>query len=130
MTRFALFRSLAVAVGAISLATACGGGPSTPSENLAADQTLRFAIIDQPTSPDPAHVDSAVDITFLSEVFTGLSTSDNTLKIISDGTTGMPDISADGKTWTFKLRKDMQFSNGDKITAKDCNRRRTRTSRR
>ena len=119
MTRLALFRSLAVAVGAISLATACGPGTSTPSENLAADQTLRFAIIDQPTSLDPAHVDSAVDITFLSEVFTGLYKFDNNLKIISDGTTGMPDISADGKTWTFKLRKDMQFSNGDKITAKD-----------
>src|SRR5438128_8955080 len=71
MTRSSLSRSLAAAVGAIALVTACGGGGG-PSENLAADQTLRFAIIDQPTSLDPAHVDSAVDITFLSEVFTGL----------------------------------------------------------
>ena len=119
MTRSALFRSLAGALGAVSLVAACGGGGGTTSETLAADQTLRFAIIDYPTSLDPAHVDSAVDITFLSEVFTGLYKFDNNLKIISDGTTGMPDISADGKTWTFKLRKDMQFSNGDKITAKD-----------
>src|SRR5438477_607951 len=77
MTRSALFRSLAGALGAVSLVAACGGGGGTTSETLAADQTLRFAIIDYPTSLDPAHVDSAVDITFLSEVFTGLLLADS-----------------------------------------------------
>src|SRR2546430_16157921 len=72
MARSALFRSLAGALGAVSLVAACGGGGGTPSENLAADQTLRFAIIDQPTSLDPAHVDAAGDNTFLYEGFTGL----------------------------------------------------------
>lgn len=117
MTRRPLFRSLAVALGAVAMVTACGGGPT--SSNLAADQTLKFAIIDQPTSLDPADVDSAVDITFLAEVFTGLYRFDKDLKIVPDGATALPDVSSDGKTWTFHLRKDMQFSNGDKITAKD-----------
>src|SRR5690348_10554946 len=31
----------------------------------------------------------------------------------------MPDVSSDGKQYTFHLRKDMKFSNGDKITSKD-----------
>src|SRR5947207_15212762 len=77
MTRSALFRSLAGGLGAVSLVAACGGGGCTTSVTLAAEQTLRFAIIDSPTSLDPAHVDSAVDITFLSEVFTGLYKFDN-----------------------------------------------------
>jgi len=114
-----LLRSLALVLGTVSLVgSACGPG-STTSEKLAADQTLRFAIIDQPTSLDPAEVDSAVDITFLAEVFTGLYKFTNDLKIVPDGTTKLPDVSQDGKTWTFHLRQDMKFSNGDAITAKD-----------
>jgi oligopeptide transport system substrate-binding protein len=119
MTRNVRVRSLAVAVGAIAVVAACGPGSTTQSENLASDQTLRFSMINDVTSLDPAHVDAAVDITYLYEVFTGLYRFDNSLNIVPDGATEKPTISADGKTWTFKLRHDMQFSNGDKITAKD-----------
>lgn len=118
MTRSPLFRTIAVALGAVFLVGACGGGTSGGS-GLAADQTFRFALSNDITALDPAHVDSAVDITFLAEVFTGLYKFDNDLKIIPDGTTGMPEYSTDGMTWTFHLRHDMVFSNGDKITAKD-----------
>jgi oligopeptide transport system substrate-binding protein len=31
----------------------------------------------------------------------------------------MPDVSSDGKTYTFKMRKDAKFSNGDPIKASD-----------
>src|SRR5438045_8660709 len=68
MTRSALFRSLAGALGAVSLVAACGGGRGTTSENLAADQTLRFAISDYPQSLDPAHAHSAGHTKFLAEV--------------------------------------------------------------
>jgi oligopeptide transport system substrate-binding protein len=71
------------------------------------------------TSLDPAHVDSAVDITYLAEVFTGLYRFDNTLKIVPSGAASMPEISADGLTWTFHLRHDVVFSNGDKVTSAD-----------
>jgi oligopeptide transport system substrate-binding protein len=118
MTRRSVFRSLAGALGAIWLVAACG--PTTgPSENLAADQTLRFSIINDVTSLDPAHVDSAVDITFINEVFTGLYRFDNQLNIVPSGATALPEITDGGKTWTFHLRKDMVFSNGDKITSAD-----------
>src|SRR5438105_13270526 len=60
MTRSALFRSLAGALGAVSLVAACGGGGGTTSENLAADQTLRFAFIDYQTSLVSAYVVSTV----------------------------------------------------------------------
>jgi oligopeptide transport system substrate-binding protein len=106
-------------LGALTLAAACGGGSTGSSEALAADQTFRFGIANDLSVLDPSNVDSAVDITFMNEVFAGLYRFDNNLKIVPYSTTAMPEISSDGKTWTFHLRKDMQFSNGDKITSAD-----------
>jgi oligopeptide transport system substrate-binding protein len=119
MTRSSTFRSLAVALGALTLAAACGGGGGGSSETLASDQTFRIGIQNDVTSLDPAHVSSAVDITFLNEVFTGLYRFDNNLKINPDGASALPTISADGLTWTFALRHDVVFSNGDKVTSAD-----------
>ena len=119
MTRNSIVRSLAAALGVAFVAVACGGTSNGSSETLAADQTFRFALQNDMTSLDPAHVDSAVDITFLAEVFTGLYKFDSQLNIKPSGATELPAISADGKTWTIKLRKDMKFSNGDKITSAD-----------
>src|SRR6202162_1146907 len=119
MTGSSKLRSLAVALGAVSMVAACGGGSSGSSETLAADQTFRFGMTDDVTSLDPAHVDAAVDITFLNEVFTGLYRFDNNLKIQPDGASALPTISADGLTWTFNLRHEVVFSNGDKVTAAD-----------
>jgi ABC-type oligopeptide transport system substrate-binding subunit len=106
-------------LGALWVVAACGGGGGGSSETLAADQTFRFGLSNDVTSLDPAHVDSAVDITFLSEVFTGLYRFDNSLKIVPSGAASMPQISADGLTWTFALRHDVVFSNGDKVTSAD-----------
>src|SRR5260370_12120760 len=119
MTGSSKFRSLAGALGAVFLVAGCGGGTPTPSETLAADQTYRFGITDDVTSIDAARVVSGVDIVVLSEVFTGLYHFDNNLKIQPSGASALPTISADGLTWTFNLRHDMVFSNGDKITSAD-----------
>src|SRR5207245_2762070 len=72
MTRSSKFRSIAAALGALSLVAACGGGSSGPSESLAADQTFRFGLANDLSVLDPSNVDSAVDITFMNEVFAGL----------------------------------------------------------
>ncbi|HET6310866.1 MAG TPA: peptide ABC transporter substrate-binding protein [Candidatus Nitrosotalea sp.] len=118
MTRSSKIRSFGAVLCAAAIAAACGP-TSTPSEALAADQTYRFGITDDVTSIDPGHVITAVDIVVISEVFTGLYKFDNNLKIQPSGATALPTISPDGKTWTFNLRKDMVFSNGDKITSAD-----------
>ncbi len=119
MTGSSKFRSLAVALGALFVVVGCGGGGGGNGETLAADQTFRFGLSNDVTSLDPAHVSSAVDITFLNEVFTGLYRFDNNLKVQPDGASALPTISADGLTWTFPLRHDVVFSNGDKVTSAD-----------
>ena len=113
-------RVLAVAAAAGMVALACGGNNSGGGgETLAADQTLIFPIQDDVQTLDPGHVSSGVDITFTQELFSGLYKFDNNLKVVPDIATGMPDVSSDGKTYTFKLRKDAKFSNGDPIKASD-----------
>jgi len=41
------------------------------------------------------------------------------MEVEADIAAAMPDISSDGLTYTFKLRSDVTFSNGDKVTSKD-----------
>jgi oligopeptide transport system substrate-binding protein len=113
-------RVLAVAAAAGMVALACGGNTGGGGgETLASDQTLIFPIQDDVQTLDPGHVQSGVDITFTQEVFSGLYKFDNNLKVVPDIATGSPDVSSDGKTYTFKLRKDAKFSNGDPIKASD-----------
>jgi oligopeptide transport system substrate-binding protein len=99
----------------------CGqsGGGTTSSEQLAADQILRFALLDDVSTLDPGHVESGVDITFTSEIHAGLYGYDNDLKLKPVIASALPEVSADGKTYTMRMRKDAKFSNGDKITSKD-----------
>jgi oligopeptide transport system substrate-binding protein len=112
-------RAAAAALAAGMLALACGGDNGAGGETMAADQTLTFPIQDDVETLDPGHVSSSVDITFAQEIFSGLYRFDNNLRVIPEIATGAPDVSTDGKTYTFKLRKDARFSNGDPIKAGD-----------
>jgi oligopeptide transport system substrate-binding protein len=121
MARFRGLKALAVSVGAVFVAVACGnqGGGGGGNVTLAKDQTLRLAIQDDVEYLDPGHVSSAVDIAFTNELFAGLYKFDNDLKVVPDMATGKPDISSDGLTYTFHLKKGIKFSNGDPVTSKD-----------
>ena len=118
MRRISRFRSLAVALGAISMAVACGGGGSS-GPTLAADQTLSFPLVDDVGDLDPAHMSAAVDIDIFRNSFSGLYKFDDNLNEIPDIATGPPKISDDQKTYTFTMRHDVKFSNGDPVKADD-----------
>ena len=119
MTQSSVFRSLAAALGAVFALSACGGGPAPSSETLAADQTLSFPINDDVGDLDPARMSAAVDIDLFQNVFSGLYRFDKDLKEVPDIATKAPDISSDGLTYTFTMRQDAKFSNGDPIKASD-----------
>ncbi len=106
----------------MTLATACTlGGSSAPAEVLAADQTLSFPIGQEIGDFDPAQITltSPADVDVLRNVFSGLYRFDDKLHEVPDLAIAFPDISADGLTYTFHLRHDAKFSNGDPITADD-----------
>jgi len=121
MTRFSAFRSLALALGAVSMvAAACGGGTPTSSENLASDQTLSFPMVDDVGNLDPATMSAAVDIDIFRNSFSGLYKFDNNLNEVADiATSDKPDISSDGLTYMFKMKQNVKFSNGDPVKADD-----------
>jgi ABC-type oligopeptide transport system substrate-binding subunit len=90
-----------------------------PSELLAADQTLSFPIAKDVADLDPALISTPADVDMLRNVFSGLYKFDDQLREVPDLAVGMPDVSPDGLTYTFHLRHDARFSNGDPITADD-----------
>src|SRR6202049_4599813 len=105
------------------VATACGSGSSSSSSSsgaaLAANQVFRFPITDDIKTLDPGHVSDAVSITPVQNLFWGLYRFDDTLKEVPAIASGPPDISSDGLTYTFHMRHDVKFSNGDPVTSAD-----------
>jgi oligopeptide transport system substrate-binding protein len=93
--------------------------PPPPREQLAADQTLSFPIAQDVSDFDPALISSPSDVDILHNVFSGLYRFDAQLREVPDLALAMPTVSADGLTYTFHLRHDGRFSNGDPITAGD-----------
>ncbi|HEX2679800.1 MAG TPA: peptide ABC transporter substrate-binding protein, partial [Candidatus Dormibacteraeota bacterium] len=90
-----------------------------PSQNLAPDQTLSFPLNDDIGALDPAQMSAAVDIDIFRNVYSGLYRFDDQLNVLPDIATGPAQISSDGLTYTFKMRKDVKFSNGDPVKADD-----------
>jgi oligopeptide transport system substrate-binding protein len=113
--------TLCGALVALLAAAACSNGApgvSSPT-SLANDQTLRFAIQSDVATLDPAMIDSDAESQVAHNLFDGLLKFDNNLIVVPDIASAMPAVSPDGTTYTFKLRQDVTFSNGDKVTSKD-----------
>jgi oligopeptide transport system substrate-binding protein len=122
MTPLSLRILKALAVGGVSsiVLVACGGGGGgNNSTSLASNQTLTFPILADFGTLDPAVADAETDQEIQQNMFDGLVRFDPNLNIIPDLATAVPTASADGLTYTFKLRTDATFSNGDKFTSKD-----------
>ena len=108
-----------LSVGAVAgLALAACGSSSTGGSTLAADQTLKFPILDDFGTLDPAVADAETDQEIQLNMFDGLTKFDNNLNVVPDIAKSWT-VSSDGMTYTFTMRQDVTFSNGDKVTAKD-----------
>lgn len=120
MTKFNLARLAGLAtVGLMTVAACANSGSTTGGETLAADQFFRFPIVDDIGDTDPAQMSAAVDIDIFRNVFSGLYKFDDNLKEVPDLADGDPQISADGLTYTFKIKKGAKFSDGNPVTADD-----------
>jgi oligopeptide transport system substrate-binding protein len=94
--------------------TQTGQGPSGSSSN-----TLRYPIETEPTTLDPALVQDGPTIDLLQNMYEGLVGWNEKNEVVPLLAKGMPTVSADGKTYTFTIRGDAKFPNGDPITAED-----------
>ena len=111
----------ALGVGAVAslVLGACGGGGGGGGTALASDQTLKFPILGDFGTLDPGEISIESDSEIAQNMYNGLLKFDNNLNIVPDIAASMPTVSSDGMTYTFKLRQDVTFWNGDKVTSKD-----------
>jgi len=85
---------------------------------LADEQVLHRDNGGEPTTLDPHLADGAPAAHILRDLFEGLTAESPSGKVVP-GAAIRWNISADGKTYTFYLRRDARWSNGDPVTADD-----------
>lgn len=108
-------RGVGLCTAGLLVAAACQNQAAPPTP-----QVLRISIARDIVSLDPtqAHQPS-VDESLIRNLFNGLYRFDDKLQELPDLASGPPEVSADSKTWTFHLRPDAKFGNGDSVTADD-----------
>ncbi len=118
--------------GAIGLVAAAGGSiPLTmftsgcPSGGApAGDQILRANLASEPAQIDPNRASWAQELSVIRQCFQGVLGFNQDLTLRAETATQIPStgnggISSDGKTYTFKLKNNVTWSDGKKVTAKD-----------
>ena len=96
-----------------------GGGQAQNGGGKATGNVLRYALISEPTTLDPAKVEDGTTIDLLQNVFEGLVRWDEQNNI-SPSLAEKWDLSPDGTTYTFHLRHGVKFQrNGRELTAED-----------
>jgi oligopeptide transport system substrate-binding protein len=104
---------------ALCLLSACAGAFAASDT---ADSSVReFVIADLPdtVSLDPLHTYTAFESQFYTAIYEGLVVADPISLQPVPGVAEAWKSSADGKSWTFTLRRNAQFSNGDRVRAQD-----------
>ena len=89
----------------------------TPASQGRSGGTLRASWADPPTL-DPALVTDSTSYGIVIEVFSGLMKIDTTGQVVND-LSASHTVSSDGKTYRFKLRDGLVFSDGSPVTASD-----------
>ncbi len=111
------------AVAALLLATACS--QSGQQEGTAAPSTLVIAQQREPMSLNPALENGQSQTQWGELLFSFLVKYGDRGELVPDVATAVPTIanggiSADGRTVTYHLRKNVRFADGQPLTASDC----------
>lgn len=97
------------------LLAACGQSTKAATNQ----RTLNVAVSTEASSLDPAHAVDATSGAILQQIMTPLYDHDKSGKIIPAMATKVVKPTDDGKTYTLTLRKDVKWSDGTPVTAKD-----------
>lgn len=87
-------------------------------ETLAMDQTFTYRDIDESPSIDPGVAEDSAGGDILRDLFEGLMNQDAAGNLVPGVATGF-EASDDGLVYTFTLRDNAKWSNGDTVTAGD-----------
>ena len=112
-----LKRFASAATLAVLLVTACGGGSPEVSQGAQA-QVLRRGLGGQPGSLDPHRAEDAFSYDVLRDLYEGLTASGPTGEVLPAAADSWL-VEDQGKRYSFHLRADAAWSNGDPVTAGD-----------
>ncbi len=102
--------------------TACGGGDNAsddaPAEQANGEKIIRTNNSSEPASLDPALAKGTHESWVLQHIFTGLMDYDDDGELVPAMAESY-EQSDDGLKYTFYLRDDIKWSNGDPVTAGD-----------
>ena len=116
-TRALAALALAATVAVSASAVAAGSHPAT-GEALSDDQTFTYRLLDQFPTLDPQLNQDVSGFHVIRDLFEGLLSQDAQGKLVPGVATGY--AASDGNTtYTFTLRDDARWSNGDPVTAHD-----------
>nr|BFE60863.1 ABC transporter substrate-binding protein [Dactylosporangium thailandense] len=117
----------ALTAGAVALTAACGGDAATNatpgaggSEQARYGGTMTVAYQSDPKTFDPAVCYDATCWNNMRMLYDRLyDYVGDTMNIEPQAATALPEVSADGLTYSIKIRPGMTFSDGKPVTAKD-----------
>ena len=104
--------------GAAAAREAFAGQASTPQGQPKKGGTLKMAIFGEAPSLDPMFTTATITKNLASQMFEGLLSSDMQFRPQPDLAESY-EMSRDGKTATFRLRKGVTFHNGKEMTSAD-----------
>ena len=109
--------AVALAIAAAGQVWAAGTHPAT-GEKLADDQTFTYRLLDQFPTLDPQLNQETAGFHVIRDLFEGLLNQDAKGNLVPGVATGY--AATDGNTtYTFTLRENARWSNGDPVTAHD-----------
>ncbi len=108
----------AVLIGSTFLVAPVLAAKVPAGTNLTADQTFTYRVGDEHSSVDPQIVEDVSGSELVRDLFEGLLNQDALGNLIP-GVAESWEASNGNQTYTFKLRKDAKWSNGDAVTAND-----------
>ena len=115
-----LTRMLSIMLLGVMALTGCGGGEATSAGAAieAGEKVARLVSGTEPGSLHPALSQGNHESIILDHIFEGLMKRDENAELV-EGMAESYTISEDELTYTFKIREDAKWSNGDPVTAKD-----------
>lgn len=114
-----------VLTGVLLVMSACGGTTKEKStgtdgdKKASSEQLFRVTVQQEMPSADLSVATNTISFSALNNVYEGLYRLDENSKPQAAGASELATISDDGLTYTFKLRDDAKWSNGDPVVADD-----------
>jgi peptide/nickel transport system substrate-binding protein len=109
---------VAVLVGAPAFQPAATPAPTDPPVAVAVDRPYREGVLGQPESISPLTARSQADRDLVALLFAGLVRNGSNGSVVPDLASRWS-ASEDGRTWTFELREDAFWHDGQPVTASD-----------